>query len=180
VWIEGKKGSGKVAIVVDPNGSTASTDSEVVQRLEKEGRTVLLPDVFQTGRAKAPRPGDVTVGPMPESKGGDEEEAQDDAAAGYAKFLTFNVSVDAARVQDILTAIAYANKSGAGVELYAKGDAALWAVFAAAVSDVPVSLHVENVPELNSNSDYVRHFNVAGIRRAGGLAVARELSEQKQ
>lgn len=151
-----------------------------MKRLEHEGRTVLVPDVFQTGSAKAPRPGDVTVGPISEGKDGDDEEARADASAGYAKFLTFNVSVDAARVQDILTAIAYANKKGAGVELYASGDAALWATFAAAVSDISVSLHVESVPELNSNSDYVRHFNVAGIRRAGGLAVARELSEQNQ
>ena len=41
-----------------------------------------------------------------------DEEARADAAAGYGKFLTFNVSVDAARVQDILTAIAYAQPSG--------------------------------------------------------------------
>lgn len=180
VRIEGKKNSGKVAIVVDPNGSSAAAQSDPVKRLESQGRTVLLPDVFQTGIAKAPRPGDATVAPIPASAGNADEADRADASAGYAKFLTFNLSVDAARVQDILTAIAYANKSGAGVELYADGDAALWATFAAAVSDIPVTLHVENIPELNSNSDYVRHFNVPGIRRAGGLPVARELAEQKQ
>jgi hypothetical protein len=146
-----------------------------VKLLQNEGRTMLLLDVFQTRTAKAPRVGDAAVGSVPKPVD-DDEEAQADAAAGYGKFLTFNVSVDAARVQDILTAIAYATKSGSGVEVFASGDAALWAAFAAAVSDIPVALHLENVPELNSNSDYVRHFNVAGILRAGGLKLAQQLA----
>jgi hypothetical protein len=74
-----------------------------------------------------------------------------------------------------VTAIAYAKKS-ADVEVFAGGDAALWATFAAAVSDIPISLHLDNVPEVNSNSDYVQHFNVPGILRAGGLKVAQELA----
>jgi hypothetical protein len=111
-------------------------------------------------------------------KDNDDEEDRADAAAGFGKFLTFNVSVDAARVQDILTAIAYANRSNRGVELYATGDAALWATFAAAVSDIPVLLRLEAIPEVNSNSDYVRHFNVAGILRAGGLETARTLGRR--
>jgi hypothetical protein len=76
-----------------------------------------------------------------------------------------------------LTAIAYANKSGKGVEVFASDDAAIWATFAAAVSDIPVSVHVENLPEVNSNSDYVRHFNVPGILRAGGLPIAQEFTK---
>jgi hypothetical protein len=162
--------------MVDPDGSSASMASDVVKGLERESRTVLLPDVFQTGTAKAPRPGDPSVGSLPSSADSAHEEARADASAGDPKFLTFNLSVDAARVQDILTAIAWANKNGAEVELYASGDAALWATFAAAVSDVSVALHVENVPEVDSNSDYVQHFNVPGIRRAGGLPVAQELA----
>jgi dienelactone hydrolase len=174
-WMEGAKKSAPVAILVDPNGSSTAIASETAKRLEKEGRTVLAVDVFQTGAAKAPRAGDAAVGPVPSGKD-DDEEARADAASGYGKFLTFNVSVDAARVQDLLTAIAYANRSNRGVEVYARGDAALWATFAAAVSDVPVSLHLGEIPEVNSNSDYVRHFNVPGILRAGGLPVARELT----
>ena len=130
---------------------------------------------FRPGAAKAPRPGDAAVGSVAKPAD-DDEEQRADAAAGYGKFLTFNVSVDAARVQDVVTAIAYANKSGRGVEVFASGDAALWATFAAAVSDVPVLLTVDHLPEVNSNSDYVRHFNVPGILRAGGLPVAKELA----
>jgi hypothetical protein len=62
------------------------------------------------------------------------------------------------------------------VEIYARGDAALWATFAAAISRIPVSLHLESVPKLASDADYLEHFNVAGILRAGGLAVAQKLA----
>jgi hypothetical protein len=175
IWMQGRR-DGKIAVVIDPYGSAAGAHSEVVRRLLGEGRTILLPDVFQTGSAKAPRAGDAAVGPVSKPAEGGNEEEQADAAAGYGKFLTFNVSVDAARVQDILTAVAYANQTSHSVEVYARGDAAIWATFAAAVSDVPVSLHLENVPELNSNSDYIKHFNVPGILRAGGWPVAENLA----
>ncbi len=82
---------------------------------------------------------------------------------------------DAARVQDVVTAIVYASESSRGVDVYASGDAALWSIFAASVSSVPVSLHTENIPKLMTNTDYVEHFNVPGILRAGGLAMAERL-----
>ena len=148
IWIPG---SGKTAIVVDTNGSAAALETDVVKRLQKERRPILLLDVFQTGAAKAPR---------------DQEPSA---------FLTFNVSNDAARVQDIVSAIVYANKGGHDIEVFAAGDAALWSTFAAAVSPVPVSLHLENVPSLNSDADYLAHFNVPGIFRAGGVEVAGQL-----
>ena len=173
LWVEGKNKSMPVAIVVEGDGSTTS---QTVTRLEKEGHTVLAVNVFQTGATKAPRAGDTASGWIPPTKDEADEEARADAIGGYGKFLTFNPSMDAARVQDILTTIAYANRRGRGVEIYASGDAALWATFAAAVSDVPVSLRVTNVPEVSSNADYLQHFNVPGIRRAGGLGVARELA----
>jgi dienelactone hydrolase len=177
IWADGKKKTGPIAIVVSPDGSSAAIESDVAKSLEREGRTVFAPDVFQTGAAKATRPGDAAVGPVSTKDSGDEEERAD-ASAGYGKFLTFNVSIGAARVQDILTAIAYASKKNPSVELYASGDAALWATFAAAVSKTPVSLHLTDIPQLNSNSDFARHFNVPGILRAGGLPVARALAEQ--
>ena len=51
----------------------------------------------------------------------------------------------------------------------------MWSTFAAAVSPIPVSLHLENVPSLNSDADYLAHFNVPGILRAGGVEVAGQL-----
>ena len=177
IWIEGK---GKPAIVVDTNGSATAHQTELVKQLEKDGRPILLLDVFQTGAAKAARPGDYSVAPAPSLPPGADDEEAADAAAGYPKFLTFNVSVDAARVQDIVTAIVYMSKNGEGVEVFARGDAAVWAKFAAAVSDGPVDLHLEEVPRLTSDADYILHFNVAGILRAGGLDTADRLINLKR
>jgi dienelactone hydrolase len=169
------EGHGKTAIVVDPDGADKALKSATTQRLRNEGRPILLLDVFQTGIAKAPRPGDPTTGPVAKLNDDADEEARADAAAGYPKFLTFNVSVDAARVQDIVTAIVYASKTSDEVDLFASGDAALWATFAAAVSPVHVSLHLDNVPKLRSNDDYVQHFNVPGILSAGAITTAARL-----
>jgi hypothetical protein len=152
IWIPG---SGKTAIVVDPNGSAAALDTAVVNRLRKERRPILLLDAFQTGAAKAPR---------------DEQTLH---------FLTFNVSDDAARVQDLVTAIVYSSqndKSGQDVDLFATGDAGVWATFAAAVSSMKISLHMENSPKLATDADYLAHFNVPGIQSAGGMAIAEKLT----
>jgi dienelactone hydrolase len=172
IWIEGR---GKTAIVVDPKGSAAALETDTVKRLQKEHRPILLLDVFQTGAAKAPRPGDVATSSVPRLAEDADEEARADAAAGYAKFLTFNVSDDAARVQDIVTALAYAGRNNREVELFATGDAALWSTFAAGVSTIPLSLHFENVPKLTTDADYLKHFNVPGILRAGGMTSAEKL-----
>ena len=174
IWIEGK---GKPAIVLDPRGSSAALETNVVKELEQSRRPILLLDAFQTGSAKAPRAGDASVGQqkVPEDAG---EEVAADAAAGYAKFLTFNVSLDAGRVQDVITAIAYVAKRNQGADIYATGDAGVWATFAAALSDVGVSLHREGLPNLASDDDYVRHFNVPGVLRAGGFEVAEKLANR--
>ena len=172
IWIEGR---GNPAIVVDPAGSAAALQSAAVKRLRDEGRPILLIDAFQTGAARAPRPGDPAITPVPYPAADTDEEDLADAAAGYPRFLTFNVSVDAARVQDIVTALEFARKSNPKIDLYANGDAALWSTFAAAVIDQPISLHLEDVPQLATDADYVQHFNVAGILRAGGLPAAQKL-----
>lgn len=169
IWIQG---TGKTASVVDPNGSAAALETEVVRRLKREGRTILMLDVFQAGAAKAPRADENPPGTSPDTD--DEEMAN--AAAGNPKFLTFNISRDAARVQDIITAIAYLSKTSHDIEIFATGNAAVWSTFASAVSSVPVTLHLENVPKLVSDSDYLEHFNVPGIRRAGGIPVAEKLA----
>jgi dienelactone hydrolase len=172
-------GSGPIEIVVNPNGSAAALETALVSRLKMEGRPILLLDVFQTGDAKAPRNGDVATGFKPKLADDADDEARADAAAGGAKFLTFNISVAASRVQDIVTAVSYASRSGGAVDVFAQGDAAVWSIFAAAVSSVPVSLHLENVPKLKSNADYLEHFNVPGILRAGGYPVAERLASTR-
>jgi dienelactone hydrolase len=173
IWVEGK---GKTAIIIDAGGSAAAGISDLVKRLQVKGWSILIIDAFQTGAAKAPRAGDAAVAPLPKLGDNADGEERANAAAGYGKFLTFNVSVDAARVQDIVTAVAYASRRDGNIDIFASGDAAVWATFAAAVSNVPVSLHLEAVPTLESNADYLQHFNVAGILRAGGLPTASTLA----
>lgn len=170
LWFDGK---GDPSIVINPEGSSAAVQTEIVRQLKKDGRPILLLDVFQTGSAKAPRPGDSAVSPLP--KPGEDEEESADAAAGYPKFLTFNVSIDSARVQDIVTSISYASRGHKKVDIYATGDACIWATFAAAMTDVPVSLHLSDAPAIASDADYLKHFNVPGILRAGGITAANQL-----
>ncbi len=172
VSVEGK---GRVAIVVNADGSAAAMQSDVVKKLRAEHRPILALDVFQTGAAKASRAGDAASGGVAPLKSDADDEEHADAAAGYPKFLTFNVSNDQGRVQDIVTAIAYASKDGGAADVYASGDAAVWATFAAALSPATVELHLIDVPKLASDDDYVRHFNVAGIRLAGGIGAAQSL-----
>ena len=173
-------GSGAVAIVVDPDGSAAAMKTETAKRLKKDGRALLALDVFQTGAAKAPRDREDAQPVMPENAPEDAAlEQRANAATGGIEFLTFNVTDDEARVQDIVTAIAYVYGNERNVEIYAQGDAAIWAIFAAAVSNIPVSLHLEDVPRMTSDADCLTHFNVPGILRAGGLAVAQRLAADR-
>jgi hypothetical protein len=171
------QGAGAVAIVIDPAGSTAAMQSDTVKRLKLQGRAILALDVFQTGTARAPRAREDSP-PVKAANELDDSaiEHNADVATGGPKFLTFNVTDDEARVQDTLTAIAYASRSGRDVEIYANGDAAIWATFAAAVSKIPVTLHLEGEPNMATDEDYLAHFPVPGILHAGGLAVAKRLA----
>jgi hypothetical protein len=171
------RGTGSLAIVVDPDGSAAALESDTVKHLRQQGRAIMAFDVFQTGAAKVPRDReDMPPAPSSDSKNDSPLEQKADLEAGGPNFLTFNVTDDEARVQDIVTAIVYAYRNGHEVEIYARGDAALWATFAAALTRIPVSLHLENVPKLISDEDYLTHFDVPGILRAGGLPVAQRLA----
>jgi hypothetical protein len=171
-------GQGDTILVVDPDGSAAALRSTLVARLRKQNRPLLLIDAFQTGAAKAPRdradhPAIVAANESSENP----IERHADSAGGGPKFLTYNVSDDAARVQDILTAIAYARQSSPHIEIYARGDAAIWATFAAAVSPTPVTLHLQDAPALTTDAEYLTHFDVPGILRAGGLPTAQQLTQ---
>ena len=165
ILVEGKK-KGPLAVLLDQGGAGVALRSDMAAQLREQRRSMLAIDAFQTGAARAPR-----------DREDHPAQPDDPGVGGGPRFLTFNVTDDQARVQDVLTAIAYAAQSGKPVEIYARGDAALWAIFAAAVSTTPVELHLEDVPKLGSETDYVEHFNVPGILRAGGVETARRLAE---
>jgi dienelactone hydrolase len=88
-------------------------------------------------------------------------------------FLTFNRSDDANRVQDILTALAWINTPN--VELTCSAKYAPHCQFAAAVSHHPVRLKTDLSAFTGSDQDYLDHFFVPGIQRAGGLRIAKAL-----
>ena len=124
--------------------------------VDRRRRSVLMIDAFQTGGAVAPR--DRTP----------------------QMFLTFNKSDDANRVQDILTALAWLSEraapNAAKPLLVGQGKAAVWVLFAAAVSPVPVELRADLSRFAGTDDDYIADFFVPGIQRAGGLGAAKELT----
>ena len=104
IWIDGK---GEPAIVIDPEGASAALHGQVVAHLRKLQRPLLLLDVFQTGAARAPRDR-ADHPPITVENAKDESQINREADdKGGLKSLTYNLSDDAARVQDILTAISY-------------------------------------------------------------------------
>jgi dienelactone hydrolase len=143
-------GQGPATLVVHPKGAAAAMQTPEVAALVKQQRLVLLIDAFQTAGAIAPR------------------------NRSHKHFLTFNLSDDACRVQDILTALAFLQQSSSKpVELIGLGDAAVWSYFAAAVASAPINLHADIANFSGSDEDFLRVLNVPGIQRAGGLSAAK-------
>ncbi len=144
-----QSGSGNRALlVVHPEGAQEGRRLA----LPRPGQIVLAIDAFQSASTAAPR----------------------DKSARH--FLTFNKTEDAERVQDILTAIAYLKQSGVTeIRLKAVGDAGIWALFAAAVSQVPVTLEGDVDGFAGTDEDFIKRFFVPGIQRAGGLRAAQSL-----
>jgi len=147
IWV---KGPNPPVLVVHPDGADAARRTPEVTRLVESGRSVLMIDAFQTGSAVAPRDRSVR------------------------NFLTFNKSDDANRVQDILTALAWLNTPK--TRLIGLGKAAVWCLFAAAVSRQPVDLQADLGGFTGADQDYIDSFFVPGIQRAGGLRAARQLA----
>jgi hypothetical protein len=157
IWV---KGSNPPVLVVHPDGAEAARRTREVARLVDAGRSVLMIDAFQTGSAVAPRDRSVK------------------------NFLTFNRSDDANRVQDVLSALAWLGarladdkkRSSAPLRLVGLGKAAVWCLFAAALSQQPVDLQADLGGFTGTDQDYIDSFFVPGIQRAGGLRAARQLA----
>ncbi len=146
-------GNGAPILIVHPNGSEAARGSAKARELIAAGRPVLLIDAFQTGKAVAPRD------------------------RSHRHFLTFNLSDDANRVQDILTALAFLrSKHPDKPELIGLGKAGIWSVFAAAVSPVDLKLSADVAGFQGRDEDFLEQFSVPGIQRAGGLEAAFRLT----
>ncbi len=152
LWLPG---AGPLTVVVHPGGADAARKTAAVAEMEHAGRFLYLIDAFQTGSARAPR----------------------DRSGKW--FLSYNRTDDAARVQDILTALAFAGRQSRGApRLVGLGNAGVWCLFAAAVAPVPVELHAEMNGFTGTDEDFRERFFVPGIQRAGGLAAALQASRK--
>jgi hypothetical protein len=147
-------GEGRKVLFLHPDGAEAARNSPEFAALARAGRPIYTIDAFQTGAAVAPRDRNAKM------------------------FLTFNRSDDANRVQDILTVLRWLDAPD--VELVGVGKAAVWCQFAAAVSRQRVVLQADLASFTGADEEYVDRFFVPGIQRAGGLRVARLLSENRQ
>ncbi len=150
-------GQGTPVLYLHPEGVEGARQSPEVKKLLSAKRPVLLIDAFQTGSAKAPRD------------------------RSHRHFLTFNVSDDAARVQDVLTAVRYLQSVSKGrVEIAGDGNGLIWALFAAALT--PGDIHLASLPATFKGEDgeYIDRFFVPGIQRAGGLDAALRLTEGRR
>ena len=148
-------GDGLAALVIHPAGAAAARRDSVVAERVRDGRPVLMIDAFQTGDAIDPRNQDLK------------------------HFLAFNLTDDANRVQDILTALAFLSQRHEGViELVGLEDAAVWSLFAAALAPHPVRLSAEVTGFKGADQDFAERYFVPGLQRAGGLEAALRLTEQ--
>jgi len=144
-------------LIVHPEGaawtlSSSESRDGFVQELLDRRFPVMAIDAFQTGHAVADR---------------------DVAAAGKNAeryYTTFNRTDDARRVQDVMTAIAFARESF-GIEdihLVGFGRAGLWCALAAALTDGPLSLAADlDGFDASSDNAYLDGLFSPGLRRAG-------------
>jgi dienelactone hydrolase len=150
IWVEAGK---QAALVVHADGAEAGKRLAAVQEMTGKRVSVLLIDAFQTASAVAPRDRSVK------------------------HFAAFNQTDDACRTQDILTALAFLKQSGfSDVRLLGVGKAAVWALFAAAVSETPVKLEADLKEFAGTDADLLDSFFVPGIQRAGGVKAAKKLA----
>jgi hypothetical protein len=150
---EWHSGAGAPLLFVHAGGAAEARKMPDVEAALAAKRPVLLIDAFQTGTAVALR----------------------DRSARY--FLTFNKSDDANRVQDILTSLEFLRRqSKEKIELRGVGKAAVWCLFAAAVSNADLSLYNDLDGFTGKDDDFLRDFFVPGIQRAGGLDAALRLT----
>jgi dienelactone hydrolase len=147
-------GEGRKVLFIHADGAGAARHSAEFAALTRTGRPIYAIDAFQTGAAVAPRDRDARM------------------------FLTFNRSDDASRVQDILTVLRWLDEPD--VELVGVGRAAIWCQFAAALSRQKVVLNADVSNFTGTDQEYVDRFFVPGIQRAGGLRVARLVTENRE
>jgi dienelactone hydrolase len=158
VWLEPRRPNPAAppTLVVHPEGvawvlSSSESSDGIVQSLLARGGAVLGIDAFQTGAARAPR----------------------DRSKRF--FTTFNPTDDAARIQDILTAVEHlrSRTNRQDVNLLGLEMGGVWSLFARALADDKINLAADLARfRAASDSEYVEKFFIPGIRKAGDFRAA--------
>lgn len=142
-WLDGRM---PPVLLLHPEGMAAAEKTEEFRELRAAGRAVLLLDTFQTGGAVAPR------------------------NRSHRHFLTFNLSDDAARVQDVAVAIEeLARRSKLPAQVRATGRARWWALFGSAIAGAPARFEAEAAEFDEDEGRLAREFFVPGLLHAGGV-----------
>jgi len=151
----GKAGAKDAVILIHPQGSDAALKDAALQKVAAGAGKVYALDVYQTGANK----GEVTK--------------------RHGMHTTFNRSDDAWRVQDIVTAVAYAKAQGAqSVKLIGAEQANAWAILAAVAAGDGVTVEA---PKLSANAEWgydewlSKNCYIPGLQRAGGISTALRL-----
>ena len=158
VWLTPTKTDPKAppTLIVHPDGiawitASAHNPNGLVKGILDRGGVVIGIDPFQSGSAKAPR------------------------NTGAPGFTWFNQTNDANRVQDILTALTYAqSRSGASaVNLVGLEIAGVWAYFARTMAGPEVTLAADMAQfRTDDDEEYLKRFYIPGLRKAGDFRAA--------
>ncbi len=156
LWLPGGETEVRQAVLlVHPQGADAFEQAghpaRIVQTLLKEGCSVLIPDVFNTGRARFER------------------------TEVKKFFTTYNRTDDANRVQDVLTSLAYLRGKAGNLTVKVVGyeKAGLWCLLARGLASDPAAFSVDvNQFDASSDEAYLKELNIPGIRRAGDFRTA--------
>lgn len=144
-----RAGKGVPLVVVHPDGLEAGRALPEVQAAVSQGRPVTVLEAFQTGGSVAPR------------------------ARGHNHFLTFNVSDDQARIQDVVTTVRWVQETSraARVDVLGAGHARYWAALASVVAPAGVVRVVGGVGDLAGDDESLAKWSyVPGLQRVGGMA----------
>jgi dienelactone hydrolase len=156
LWMPGGNSAIRQGVMLlHPKGAEAfelgSTPGAMIENLLKNGCSVLVPDLFNTGRAAFQRV--------------DKKEF----------FTTYNRTDDANRIQDILTSLAYLREQAGSlpIKVVGYGAAGLWCLCARALAKDDAWFAADAM-QFNAASDeaYLNTLDIPGIRRAGDLRTA--------
>lgn len=152
-WLLTPNPPSRTATLIVPPEGMGDEPSELARALREAGQTVMMVEVFSTGRTKRARKSDVEF------------------------FTTYNRTDTALRVQDILTALAYLQQRHATVNLVGMGEAGLWCLLARGLAD-GVATTVVDAAQFDNDDDeaFRQRLFVPCLRRAGDLSTAGALT----